>query len=131
MSDKSIPRMAMFLVGCAAIAFAHHSFTSAFDGAKPITVTGTITKFEWTNPHIWFFIDVKEASGNAANWAFEGAAPAMLMRRGVTRHSLKVGDVITVEGFRAKDGTRTAAGTYVAFSDGKRLFTGALGAPSK
>src|SRR3954465_1919714 len=104
---------------------AHHSFTSSFDGSKPISATGTITKFEWTNPHIWFFVDIKDEDGKVANWGFEGAAPALLIRRGVSRNSFKVGDVIKVEGFRAKDGTNTASGTYVELPDGKKFFTGA------
>src|SRR5258705_189570 len=81
---------------------AHHSFVAEFDIKKPITVKGTITKFEWTNPHSWLYVDGKDENGKQTNWAFEGTAPSLLTRRGVAKTTFKVGDVITIEGFRAK-----------------------------
>ena len=102
---------------------AHHSFAAEFDDTKPIKLTGTITKVEWTNPHIWFFLDVKDASGTVSNWGFSGGPPGVLQRRGIGKDRLKVGDVIVVEGFRARDGSNNASGGTVTFADGRRVFT--------
>src|SRR5258708_25642269 len=82
---------------------AHHSFASEFDTAKPITVTGVVSKVEWTNPHTWFFVDGKHETGREATWSFEGAAPSLLVRRGLGKTTVKVGDMVTIEGYRAKD----------------------------
>lgn len=103
-------------------AFAHHSPTAEFDMSNPVDVIGTITKVEWTNPHIWWYVDVKDANGKVTNWGFTGGPPAFLIRAGVTRNSLKVGDVVTVHGFRAKDGSNNANGTSVRFRDGHQAF---------
>lgn len=110
--------------------FAHHSFASEFDDTKPITVKGTVTKFEWTNPHTWIYVDGKDETGKATNWSFECAAPSLLIRRGINKYTLKVGDMITIEGFRAKDGTSIASSTNVTFPDGKKIRTGVVGGPS-
>jgi hypothetical protein len=109
---------------------AHHSFNSEFDITKPITVTGVVTKVEWTNPHSWFYIDGKDEKGKQTAWSFEGAAPSLLIRRGLSKGSLKPGDMITMEGFRAKDGTDIASSTYVTAPDGKKYRTGVVGGPS-
>jgi hypothetical protein len=102
---------------------AHHSFSAEYDGAKPLKVTGVVTKVEWTNPHIWFFIDVKDADGRVSNWGFSGAPPGVLMRRGINKDSLKIGDTINVEGFRARDGSNNGSGGVVTFADGRKVFT--------
>jgi hypothetical protein len=94
-----------------------------YDGSKPVKVSGTVTKVEWTNPHIWFYVDVKDESGTVENWGFSGGAPGILQRRGIRRDSLKVGDLITVEGFRARDGSNNASGGRVTFTDGRQVFT--------
>jgi len=84
---------------------AHHSFAAEYDSTKPVKLTGAVTRVDWMNPHAYFYIDVKDAaSGRVQNWAFELAAPSVLQRQGWTRSTLKVGDVITVDGTRAKDG---------------------------
>ena len=119
-------RFAMFVAGLAVVLagvpmVAHHSFAAEFDASKPIKVTGTVTKIEWMNPHAYFYIDVTEA-GKVTNWGMEMGSPNGLMRQGWTRNSLKIGDVVTVEGSRAKDGSAIGNARSVVMADGKRLF---------
>ncbi|PYS05467.1 MAG: hypothetical protein DMG12_07595, partial [Acidobacteria bacterium] len=93
--------LAVVLIGAAVPVLSHHSFTAEYDGTKPVKVTGTVTKVEWTNPHIWFYVDVKDENGNVTSWAFSAAPPGVLQRRGITKDVLKIGDVVKVDGFRA------------------------------
>src|SRR5580698_10034109 len=102
---------------------AHHSFSAEYDDTKPIKVTGVVTKVEWQNPHIWFYVDVKDESGKVINWAFSGGAPGQLMRRGVTRDKIEPGMLVIVEGFHAKDGSNNGSGGKVTFADGRSVFT--------
>lgn len=102
---------------------AHHSFAAEYDSTKPVSITGTLTKVEWQNPHIWFYLDVKDEKGNVANWGFSAAPPGVLMRRGISKDVLKLGSVIRVEGFRARDGSNNANGGKVTFADGRSVFT--------
>jgi hypothetical protein len=108
---------------------AHHAFSAEFDADKPVKLTGSVTKLEWTNPHAWIYLDVKDASGKVANWGFELASPNGLMRNGWTRFSLKPGDIVTVEGSRAKNGSTNANAQVVVSSSGQRLFAGSGFAP--
>jgi len=111
------------LLVASAPVLAHHSFAAEFDASKPLKLTGTVTKLEWTNPHTWFFIDVKGEDGKITNWGFEMGSPNGLMRAGWTRNSMKVGDTVTVEASRAKDGSNNAnARTVTLASTGKTLF---------
>ena len=104
-------------------AFAHHSFAAEFDAAKPVNITGAVTKIEWTNPHVWFYADVKDENGKVSNWGFEMGSPNGLMRSGWNRNSMKVGDVVTVDGSRAKDGSNHVNARTVAMAGtGKKLF---------
>jgi len=113
-----------FVFAAAAPLVAHHSFAAEFDDQKPIKVTGVVTKVEWQNPHVWFYVDVKdEATGKVTNWGFAGGAPGQLMRRGITNKAIQPGMTISVEGFRAKDGSNNASGGRVTFPDGRNVFT--------
>jgi len=106
-------------------AVAHHSFAAEFDRSKMVTVTGTITKLAWVNPHARFYIDVKdEATGKVNNWDWELSSPNGLMRRGWTRNSLKQGDTVTVTGWLAKNAPHVANAQSVTLANGKRVFAG-------
>src|SRR5215469_4366426 len=109
------------------VALAHHSFAAQYDRNKPGTLNGPVTKVDWINPHARFFVDSKDATGKVVNWEVELAAPAMLLRRGWTRNSLKIGEVVTVNGSLAKDGSNLLNATTVTLSDGKKVFAGSSG----
>ena len=126
-----MPRRTLAILVCAASiaaserAQAHHSFAAEFDANKPVTLTGTVTKLEWTNPHTWFFVDIKNPDGSVTNWGFELAGPTQLLRAGWRRDSMKVGDVVTVEASRARDGSNQAnARSVVLASTGQKLLSG-------
>ena len=112
---------------------AHHSFAAEYDSSKPITITGTVTKVEWTNPHARLYLDVKDDKGVVTNWNFELGGPLQLNRLGWTRNSVKVGDQIKVEGYVAKDGSNMANARNVVFADGRKIFAGSNndGAPAQ
>src|SRR5580658_4121570 len=100
---------------------AHHSFAAEYDSNKKVELKGVVTKFEWTNPHAHFYIDVKDAAGKVVNWNMELASPNMMQRNGWTRHSLKEGDVVVVVASRSKDNTATASADTITLSDGHKL----------
>jgi hypothetical protein len=103
---------------------AHHSFAAEFDAKQRVTVKGVVTKVEWTNPHTYFYVDVKGESGAVVNWAFETAGPNTLARQGWSRQSLKIGDQVTVTGYRARDGLPIASAREVVLSGGRKVFVG-------
>jgi hypothetical protein len=106
---------------------AHHSFAAEFDSTKTVTLTGVVTKVEWTNPHTYFYVDVTDDQGKVANWAVEGGAPNALYRAGWKPTSLKAGDRVTIVGSRAKDGSNLANATSFTLADGRCLFAGSSG----
>jgi hypothetical protein len=104
---------------------AHHSFGAEYDANSPITLTGVVTKIEWTNPHSHFYLDVKDGKGNVVNWKFEGYGPGVLNRNGWKKDAtMKPGDTVTVFGWRARDGGNWAHSREVTFSGGKKMFFG-------
>ena len=108
----------------AGIASAHHAYAAEFDLSKPVKLTGVVTRVEWTNPHIWIYLDVKDESGRVTNWGFSASPPGMLQRRGITRNNLKIGDTLTISGHRAKDGSNNASGNVVILADGRDALIG-------
>jgi len=107
--------------------FAHHSFASEFDASKAIRLVGTLAKIEWTNPHSYFYLDVKDEKGNITHWACEGAAPGALSRRGFKKGDIKLGDTLIVDGYRAKDGSNLIDARRVTLPDGRTIYGGTPG----
>jgi hypothetical protein len=123
---KTLIWTAALALALVAPAAAHHSFAAEYDSTKPADLTGKVTKVEWTNPHVFFYIDVKdEKSGQIANWSIEMGSPNSLVRLGWSRNSMKIEDVVRVQGSLAKDGSKLVnARNIVLASTGKRLLTG-------
>jgi len=111
----------------AAPAWAHHSFAAEYDSKDLMTLTGTIKSVQWTNPHIYIHLDVKDASGKVTTWALEGYPPNTLKRTGFERKDLVIGDMVTITAYRAKDGSHTGAGREITFKDGTKKFEGPVG----
>jgi hypothetical protein len=106
---------------------AHHAFAAEFDANRPVKFKGTVTRMEWTNPHVWLHMDVKKQDGTVENWAFEAGTPNVLFRRGFTKQSLLPGTEVVIDGYQAKDGSRRANGRDLTFPDGRKLFMGSSG----
>jgi hypothetical protein len=108
-------------------AWAHHSFAAEFDGSRSMRLIGTITRIEWTNPHSYFYIDVKDDKGNVVNWGCEGAGPGALTRRGWSKGDVKLGDTLIVDGYPAKDGSHIIDARRVTLPDGRIISGGSEG----
>ena len=106
---------------------AHHAFSAEFDGSRPVTLKGKVTKMEWINPHAWLHMEVRSPDGKTISWAIEGGAPNALLRRGWNRNSVPLGTEIVVQGFQAKDGSNRANGRDVTLANGTKLFLGSSG----
>ena len=119
--------LVLVLCGAVTSVSAHHAFAAEFDGNKPVTFKGTITKMEWINPHCWLHIDVQNPDGTVQNWAVEAGTPSVLFRRGFTKESLVPGTQIVIDGYQAKDGSHRANGRDLTFPDGRKLFMGSSG----
>src|SRR5215831_8219008 len=118
--------LALFiLIAVASPVFGHHSEAAEYDSTKPVKVTGVIKKVEWQNPHVWFYVDVKDEDGKITTWGFSAEPPGALLRRGITKEALTIGAVVNVEGSRARDGSNNASGRRVTFEDGRNVFTAA------
>jgi hypothetical protein len=118
--------MAGMLVSTAPVR-AHHAFAAEYDSKTVLTLVGTISKVEWTNPHVYVHIDVKDPAGKVVSWALEGYPPNTLKRTGFAKATLVQGDQITVTAYKAKDGSNTGAGREVTFKDGSKKFLGPVG----
>ena len=113
--------VALIILGQGVPALAHHSFSGEFDTKKPITIEGVVTRIDWENPHVHYYVDVTGPDGAVVNWACETGGPRRLARKGWTQNSLKVGDKVVVHGFLAKDGSHAADGREVTLSDGRKI----------
>lgn len=112
---------------CVPASFAHHAFAAEFDQNKQVTLTGTVTKVAWENPHAWFYMDVKDANGQVTNWGFECGSPAVLFKQEWKKGTVKPGDTLTVVGYRAKSGANVAAARIVTLPDGRKVMGGTPG----
>jgi hypothetical protein len=128
--QRTIVAAALIAASGAALA-AHHSFAAEYDANQPITLQGQIARIDLVNPHAWLYLEVKDADGKVVRWNVEMGAPNNLIRRGVTKATLPIGETVTVDGYRAKDGTPTVNGRQIKMADGRMLFTGSsnTGAP--
>jgi len=124
MRNTSVAALVSLLILAVTPASAHHAFAAEFDAKRPIKLQGTVTKMEWINPHAWIHIDVKKTDGTVEEWMIEAGTPNTLLRRGLTRDSLKKGTEIVVDGYQSKDGSLRANGRDVTLPDGKVLFLG-------
>src|SRR6478735_11890478 len=118
---------AVAVLGANGNLLAHHAFSAEFDAKSPVTLKGPVVKIEWINPHTWIHMESKAANGATEVWMVEGGTPNTLQRNGVTRDSLKIGTVIVVSGYRAKDGRMRANGRDITLPDGRTLFMGSSG----
>ena len=127
MTTKQFLIGASFVAAAALPVSAHHSFAAEFDIAKPVKLTGAVTKLEWMNPHIWVYLDVKDDQGVLQHWQCEGGPPNTLTRNGWGKDSLRFGDQVTIDGSLAKDGSKTCNIRVAKLPDGRSVFAGSLG----
>ncbi len=120
----TIAAIAAFVILTTAPVWAHHAFAAEFDSKQPVKFKGVVTKMEWTNPHVWIHLDVKQPDGTIEKWSVEAGTPNVLFRRGFTKQALLPGTEIVVDGYRSKDGSRRANGRDLTLPDGRTLFLG-------
>ena len=113
--------VALSFAGPALSLRAHHAEVAEYDSTKPVKVSGTLAKYEWSNPHVWFYVEVKSDDGKVTTWGFSTQPPGALMRRGVTKNALKIGSTVNVEGVQARDGSNNAATRRLTFADGTQV----------
>ena len=127
---RALLTVAVMLLSAVAVR-AHHSFAAEYDANQPIVLKGEIARIDLVNPHAWLYLEVKETDGTVVRWNIEMGAPNNLIRRGVTKTTLPIGEVVTVDGYRAKDGSHTVNGRAIKMSDGRTLFTGSSNTADK
>ncbi len=123
----AVGSIGLLIAGTTTSVEAHHAFAAEFDSERPVEFSGTVTKVEWVNPHVWIHLDVNKDDGTTESWAFEAGTPNVLFRRGFTRKSLLPGAEVLVDGYQAKDGTNRANGRDITLADGTKLFLGSSG----
>ena len=123
----AVVAICVWLAGASVPVAAHHAFAAEFDADRPVEFSGSVTKVEWVNPHVWIHLDVNRDDGTTEAWAFEAGTPNVLFRRGFTRRSLLPGTDVLVDGYQAKDGTNRANGRDITLADGTKLFLGSSG----
>jgi hypothetical protein len=119
--------LVLALAGCVLPIQAHHSFSAEYDASKALRITGLISKVEWTNPHSYIYLDVKDDHGNFVTWTCEGGAPNALSRRGFRKNDIKLGDTVTIDGYGAKDGSHLMDARRITLTDGRTFYSGSPG----
>lgn len=127
MLGQTVSKIVLAIALASTVGYAHHSFAAQYDGTKAVRLTGVLSKVQWTNPHSYFYIDIKSEKGVQETWVCEGAGPGALSRRGLNRGDLKIGDTLIVDGYRAKNGTKMIDARRVTLPDGRSIYGGTPG----
>jgi len=127
MTTKLAALIGLALAAAVLPIYAHHSFAAEYDASKAVRITGVISKVEWTNPHSYLYIDVKDEHGVTSTWTCEGGAPNALSRRGFRKNDIKLGDTVTIDGYGAKDGSHLMDARRITLSDGRSFYSGSPG----